>query len=96
MTDLDAVALPLHYPYGLATIGHLGLIYLDLAIFIVDIALGLRAFMGEAPGAAQRTPYRVTQLRREAEAPIRCARPLSPRSILLRYLTTKARCIPAW
>src|SRR6266704_2422072 len=29
------VALPLHYPYGLATIGHLGLIYLDLLIFAV-------------------------------------------------------------
>jgi hypothetical protein len=25
-----AVAVPLHFPYGLATIGHLGLIYLDL------------------------------------------------------------------
>lgn len=46
------VALPLHYPYGLATIGHLGLIYVDLLIFAVGFVLGLRAFMGESPGAA--------------------------------------------
>ena len=43
------IALPLHYPYGLATIGHLGLIYLDVLVFAVGVALGLRAFM--APGA---------------------------------------------
>ena len=45
------IALPLHYPYGLATIGHLGLIYLDLVIFAVDFVLGLRAFMGRSTGA---------------------------------------------
>ena len=39
------VALPLHYPYGLATLGHLGLIYLDVLIFTVGVVLGLRAFM---------------------------------------------------
>jgi cytochrome bd-type quinol oxidase subunit 2 len=39
------IALPLHYPYGLATIGHLGLIYLDLLIFAVGFVLGVRAFM---------------------------------------------------
>jgi cytochrome bd-type quinol oxidase subunit 2 len=49
------VALPLHYPYGLATIGHLGLIYLDVLIFAAGVALGLRTFIGApAPGSAMR------------------------------------------
>jgi hypothetical protein len=34
-----AVALPAHYPYGFATIGHLGLIYLATAIFVVGALL---------------------------------------------------------
>lgn len=38
------LALPLHYVYGLATIGHLGLIYLDVAIWLVGIVLAWRAF----------------------------------------------------
>jgi hypothetical protein len=38
-----AVALPSHYPYGLDTIGHLGLIYLATAIFVVG---ALVAFKG--------------------------------------------------
>jgi len=29
------LALPLHYAYGFATLGHLGLIYLDAAILLV-------------------------------------------------------------
>jgi hypothetical protein len=37
-----AVALPAHYPAGLDTIGHLGLIYLAVAIFIVGALLALR------------------------------------------------------
>src|SRR5215218_9646976 len=40
-----AVALPLHFPYGLGTLGHLGLIYLDALILIVGTVLasaGLR------------------------------------------------------
>jgi hypothetical protein len=40
-----AVALPAHYPWGFDTIGHLGLIYLDTAIFVIGAALawlGLR------------------------------------------------------
>ena len=49
------VALPLHYPYGLATIGHLGLIYLDLFIFVAGFVLGLRAFMAQSRGAAGST-----------------------------------------
>ena len=38
------VALPPHYVYGLATIGHLGPIYLDVAVLVVGIVLARRAF----------------------------------------------------
>lgn len=34
-----AFGLPLHYVYGLATVGHLGPIYLDVAILLVGILL---------------------------------------------------------
>ena len=37
------LALPLHYPYGFATFGHLGLIYLDAAILLVGTVLAARA-----------------------------------------------------
>jgi hypothetical protein len=37
------IALPLHYPYGFATLGHLGLIYLDSAILLVGTILSYRA-----------------------------------------------------
>ena len=37
-----AVALPPHYPYGLDTIGHLGLIYLATAIFVVGALVALK------------------------------------------------------
>jgi hypothetical protein len=37
-----AVALPSHYPYGFDTIGHLGLIYLATAVFVVGALLALR------------------------------------------------------
>jgi hypothetical protein len=37
------VALPAHYPWGFATIGHLGLIYLATAIFVVGALLALKA-----------------------------------------------------
>ncbi len=40
-----AVALPAHYPWNLDTIGHLGLIYLATAIFVVGAALCLPAMM---------------------------------------------------
>lgn len=33
-----AVALPAHYPWGLATLGHLGLIYLAVAVFLAGVA----------------------------------------------------------
>jgi hypothetical protein len=36
------LALPLHYVYGLATLGHLGLIYLDVAILLIGIAVAHR------------------------------------------------------
>ena len=34
-----AVALPLHYPYGIGTLGHLGVIYLDALILLVGIVV---------------------------------------------------------
>jgi cytochrome bd-type quinol oxidase subunit 2 len=37
------LALPLHYPYGFATLGHLGLIYLDATILLVGTVLAARA-----------------------------------------------------
>jgi len=37
------LALPLHYVYGLATLGHLGLIYLDAALLFVGFLLAHRA-----------------------------------------------------
>jgi cytochrome bd-type quinol oxidase subunit 2 len=37
------LALPLHYPYGFATLGHLGLIYLDAAMLLVGTVLAARA-----------------------------------------------------
>ena len=36
-----AVAIPSHYPYGLATFGHLGLIYAATAVFVVGALLAL-------------------------------------------------------
>jgi len=36
-----AVALPAHYPWGLDTVGHLGLIYLATAIFVAGALLSL-------------------------------------------------------
>ena len=45
------VALPAHYPWGFATIGHLGLIYLATAIFAVGAALSGKALLdaGRSP-----------------------------------------------
>jgi hypothetical protein len=36
------VALPAHYPNDLDTLGHLGLVYLVLAIFVVGALMALR------------------------------------------------------
>jgi hypothetical protein len=40
-----AVALPAHYPYHLDTIGHLGLIYLATAVFVVGAVLALKPML---------------------------------------------------
>jgi hypothetical protein len=45
-----AVALPAHYPYHLATIGHLGLIYLATAIFVVGALVALRGVLAAKRG----------------------------------------------
>jgi hypothetical protein len=37
------IALPLHYVHGFATLGHLGLIYLDAAIVLVGTVLAYKA-----------------------------------------------------
>ncbi|MBA3944540.1 MAG: hypothetical protein H0X37_08265 [Herpetosiphonaceae bacterium] len=39
------VALPMHYPYGLDTLGHLGPIYADVGIFMIGAACGLPSFL---------------------------------------------------
>jgi hypothetical protein len=38
-----SIAVPLHYVYGLATLGHLGPIYLALALLLTGTVLALRA-----------------------------------------------------
>jgi hypothetical protein len=45
-----AVALPAHYPWGLDTIGHLGLIYLATVVFIVGAALALKPLLAARTG----------------------------------------------
>jgi hypothetical protein len=50
-----AVALPAHYPWGFATIGHLGLIYLATAIFVVGALLALKG-LGETSETEQGQP----------------------------------------
>ena len=39
------VALPAHYPYGLATLGHLGLVYLAIVVFVAGALLALKPIM---------------------------------------------------
>jgi hypothetical protein len=38
-----AIALPLHFPYGIGTFGHLGLIYLDALILLAGTVISFRA-----------------------------------------------------
>ena len=38
-----AIAVPLHFPYGIGTLGHLGLIYLDAVILLVGTVLSYHA-----------------------------------------------------
>ena len=40
-----AVALPAHYPWGFDTLGHLGLVYLATAIFVVGAMLALKGLV---------------------------------------------------
>jgi hypothetical protein len=42
-----AVALPAHYPWGFATIGHLGLVYLAIVVFAVGAVLSGKALLDE-------------------------------------------------
>jgi hypothetical protein len=42
--------LPAHYPNGFDTIGHLGLVYLATAIFVVGALLSLRGLRAGTPG----------------------------------------------
>ena len=42
-----AIALPAHYPYGFATIGHLGLIYLATVIFVVGAGVALKGLLDQ-------------------------------------------------
>ena len=42
LTKQVGLALPLHYVYGLATLGHLGPIYLDAVILLVGTILAQR------------------------------------------------------
>lgn len=53
-----AVALPAHYPYGLATIGHLGLIYLAVIIFVLGAALALPSIWTNRSAGRGQTPDR--------------------------------------
>ena len=45
-----AVALPAHYPWGLDTVAHLGLIYLATAIFVAGALLALRPLLDRRAG----------------------------------------------
>jgi hypothetical protein len=45
-----AIALPAHYPNHLDTLGHLGLIYLATAIFVVGALLALRGIIAQHRG----------------------------------------------
>jgi hypothetical protein len=44
------VALPAHYPNGFDTLGHLGLIYLAAAIFVVGAIVALRQILSTRQG----------------------------------------------
>ena len=41
------MALPAHYPNHFDTLGHLGLIYLAVVIFVVGALLALRGILAE-------------------------------------------------
>ena len=45
------ITLPLHYVYGLATIGHLGTLYVDVALFVVGSVISLRSSARSSPAS---------------------------------------------
>jgi hypothetical protein len=45
-----AIALPAHYPNGFDTLGHLGLIYLAVVIFVAGALVALRGIMATRSG----------------------------------------------
>jgi hypothetical protein len=45
-----AVDLPAHYPNGFDTIGHLGLVYLAVVVFVAGALLALRGILGARSG----------------------------------------------
>jgi hypothetical protein len=49
------VALPLHYVYGLDTMGHLGLIYLATLIFVVGAVIAGQGLRGMTPARGARS-----------------------------------------
>jgi hypothetical protein len=49
-----AVALPAHYPNNFDTAGHLGLVYLATAIFVVGALLSLKALTGRDRSTSRR------------------------------------------
>lgn len=49
-----AVALPAHYPNDFDTLGHLGLIYLATAVFVVGALIALPAVLAARQGTAPR------------------------------------------
>jgi hypothetical protein len=50
-----AVALPAHYPYHLDTLGHLGLIYLATAVFVIGALVALTPLMNVRTGSESRS-----------------------------------------
>ena len=50
-----AVAVPAHYPWGLDTIGHLGLIYLATAIFVIGAGFALKPILSARAGKRGRS-----------------------------------------
>ncbi len=45
------IALPAHYLYGFATVGHLGLIYLATAVFVAGVVIALKPMMQARHGS---------------------------------------------
>jgi hypothetical protein len=46
------LALPLHYAYGIATMGHLGVIYLDAIILLIGTVMAAKGLNRRAAGGA--------------------------------------------